>query len=86
MTAPLPDGYVLPTTGKPFVFWIDNWGHLRNGPVLRHEGGEVVVGWTRGQAITLAVSDLARVPRFWKPDAAAGAAEGNTPPSDEAKR
>jgi hypothetical protein len=59
------------------VFWVDRvTGHLRSGGILRQTGDLVVVGYTRGVSVTLNVADLVPVPRFFRPDADAGAAAG----------
>ena len=61
----LPESHVLQAEGKAYVFWVDNKGHLKNGPVLAIDSDHVAVALTRGAAALIPRSTLKAVPRFF---------------------
>lgn len=65
------------------VFWVDPAsGALRHGPLIREDGDLLLVRLSRELVIEIHREQLKAVPRFFNPDAAAGAAQG----SNEAQR
>ena len=61
----LPESHVLQAEGKAYVFWVDNKGHLKNGPVLAIDCDHVAVALTRGAAALIPRQALKAVPRFF---------------------
>ena len=61
----LPESHVLQAEGKAYVFWVDNKGHLKNGPVLTANEDHVAVAYTSGAAALIPRSTLKPVPRFF---------------------
>ena len=61
----LPRSHVLEAEGKAYVFWVDDKGHLKNGPVLTVTDEHVVAAVTKGSAALIPRESLKAVPRFF---------------------
>lgn len=61
----IPESHVLREEGKAFVFWVNEAGHLANGPVVMANADEVVVQLTSVDAAIVPRVALKPVPRFF---------------------
>jgi hypothetical protein len=61
----IPKSHIWQDNGRAYVFWVDDKGHLKHGPVLAATDEHVVAAFTKGSAALIPRQNLKAVPRFF---------------------